>query len=438
MVQRKVVLAITLVIAAIGLSTIAIGNAITTGPIYACVNNSSGTIKIVDATAQCSNNEIQLVWNREGPPGATGPTGATGAQGPAGAAGATGATGASGADGAAGAAGATGPTGPQGPAGPAGPAGATGAAGANGASGATGATGPQGIQGPVGPAGPAGGGQPSAPPQPYTTQNVFYEVEVVGESERVRLTSFAGCFDKQLGVEYEDCHLATTRFADNPLLEWLDDTLQGTNDRRDLVVRQISLSTGQAISRITIGNGFISDFSLSALEASATGVPVVFSFIVVPDSLQFSSGGGAADAQNLSNFLRNNFFQVSIDGVQLDAAAEVRGIHLSLPKIPVSTGVSNRQLFVPGAPTVDQLEIGIAGIGSAATTDAQYLNTWTAAVAQGQTDLRDAIVTLLSTQGQPVMTLSFSDLMPLTGLGPFGDSGNRRSVTFSYSGLGLQ
>jgi hypothetical protein len=73
--------------AIVGTATIGFAGAITTGLIYACVNNSSGTIKIVSPTTNCANNEILLVWNGEGtqgPAGPTGPTGATGATGPAG------------------------------------------------------------------------------------------------------------------------------------------------------------------------------------------------------------------------------------------------------------------------------------------------------------------------------------------------------------------
>ena len=75
-------------VAVLGVSTAGIASAITTGLIYACVNNSSGTIKIVDATTACSSNEIQLVWNAEGVAGPkgdkgdAGPKGEPGARGP--------------------------------------------------------------------------------------------------------------------------------------------------------------------------------------------------------------------------------------------------------------------------------------------------------------------------------------------------------------------
>src|SRR3954454_19007140 len=50
--------------------------------IYACVNNSSGTIKIVASTDTCHNNETPYNWNQQGPQGLTGPAGP---QGPVGA-----------------------------------------------------------------------------------------------------------------------------------------------------------------------------------------------------------------------------------------------------------------------------------------------------------------------------------------------------------------
>lgn len=57
---------------------------------YACVNNSSGTIKMVDENKACSNNEVKISWNQVGPKGDTGATGPAGPQGPKGDTGATG------------------------------------------------------------------------------------------------------------------------------------------------------------------------------------------------------------------------------------------------------------------------------------------------------------------------------------------------------------
>ena len=37
--------------------------------IYGCVNNSSGTVKIVGTDEECQNNETQISWNSQGVPG---------------------------------------------------------------------------------------------------------------------------------------------------------------------------------------------------------------------------------------------------------------------------------------------------------------------------------------------------------------------------------
>ena len=67
--------------------------------IYACVNNSSGTIHVIDAMAACNSNEVKLVWNTQGPQGAKGDTGPQGFKGDTGAQGVQGIQGPAGANG---------------------------------------------------------------------------------------------------------------------------------------------------------------------------------------------------------------------------------------------------------------------------------------------------------------------------------------------------
>jgi|HubBroStandDraft_6_1064221.scaffolds.fasta_scaffold01998_8 hypothetical protein len=51
---------------------------------YACVNNSTGAVKIVSSTTTCASGTHKIQWNQAGPAGPAGPKGATGATGPQG------------------------------------------------------------------------------------------------------------------------------------------------------------------------------------------------------------------------------------------------------------------------------------------------------------------------------------------------------------------
>jgi hypothetical protein len=68
----------------------------TSGPVYSCVTNNNGAVRIVTTATVCTSKEHLVTWSVTGPQSPPGPTGATGP------------------------AGSQGPTGPQGPQGPAG------------------------------------------------------------------------------------------------------------------------------------------------------------------------------------------------------------------------------------------------------------------------------------------------------------------------------
>jgi Collagen triple helix repeat (20 copies) len=96
---------ILLVFAAAGAVAVA-NNGASSDVIHACVQYSTGHVRIVEPRERCSRHEGRLEWNRMGPRGPVGPQGLTGPAGP------------KGATGPAGPAGAMGPAGPAGPAGP--------------------------------------------------------------------------------------------------------------------------------------------------------------------------------------------------------------------------------------------------------------------------------------------------------------------------------
>lgn len=88
------------------------------GRINACVNTSSGNVRMVaNSATDCRNNEVALQWNQKGEPGAAGPKGDPGSPGATGPKGDPGSPGATGPKGDPGSPGATGAPGPQGPAG---------------------------------------------------------------------------------------------------------------------------------------------------------------------------------------------------------------------------------------------------------------------------------------------------------------------------------
>lgn len=89
-------LAIAIVVAALGVSGVAVARAATAGStVTVCANKSSGALRYSKGGA-CRSTETKLVLGQTGPTGATGATGVTGATGATGATGVTGATGATG------------------------------------------------------------------------------------------------------------------------------------------------------------------------------------------------------------------------------------------------------------------------------------------------------------------------------------------------------
>ena len=79
---RQHIFAVTSVVAIIIASTFALRVfAASNDTINACMNNSSGEVKIVTASDTCKSNETLLTWNQQGPTGAQGPQGPAGANG---------------------------------------------------------------------------------------------------------------------------------------------------------------------------------------------------------------------------------------------------------------------------------------------------------------------------------------------------------------------
>jgi hypothetical protein len=375
----------------------------------------------------------------QGVPGAQGPQGVPGAQGPPGIQGAVGPAGPQGPPGPQGETGQTGATGPQGPQGEKGDSGATGPQGPKGdkgdagATGATGATGAAGAPGPQGPAGPPGGtGGAGLPPTPPEYAGIFYLQ--LPTDDIVRLTSFAGCFDKEIGVEYEDCHLSVTHMTPE-LIEWLQDSTLGGNFERDFTIYQVTVNSG-VIARMEVGNAFLREFRMSPLQGSGKS-PVTFSFVVVPEQIQLHGPGGNLPLTSQPPSLLAANFLFEIDNIDPSRIAAVSGLRTTWPKILTAT--LGRRTFLPGAPSVDNIAISVASAGG---STAANLEQWMAQAANGNAPARNATLELRDVSMSLVLLrVQMTGLFPLQFLPfPTGDESTvgLRSAAISVGSFFIQ
>jgi hypothetical protein len=361
-----------------------------------------------------------LTVGPQGPQGVPGPQGAQGIQGIPGA---------------------MGPIGPQGPQGPQGEKGETGAAGPQGPQGETGpagaigAQGPAGAQGPQGPAGPAGASAlPSVPPPPYSGEYALS----IGTGESIPLNSFAGCFEKQVGVEYEDCHI-TTRELTPALLDWLQDSMSGANIQRNLVVYQLDF-TSRVTASMQINSAFVREFSLSELEGSSKS-PVAFTFVVVPQAIIVNHNAtGMPPMGPTSKFLLASNFRFTIDNVNDNGIRSLSAIRMTWPKIEQQVVAhSGRRQFLPGPPAVEPVTITLSASGGGT---AQDLDQWMAQVANGTGTPRNAVLELLNpTLTQTAYTVQMSNVFPVQFL-PFPTGGSStvgvRTMLLQFASFTIQ
>ncbi len=337
-----------------------------------------------------------------------------------------------------------GPQGPQGPQGIQGSKGEQGLQGPQGPKGDQGDPGPQGAQGIQGPQGATGAtGTPgtavlsAAPPAPY---NGTFLLSING-GPLVVLSSFAGCFDKELGVEYEDCHFETPRFPAE-LLEWFDDSVDGSNLLRNLTVYQVDFDY-RARATVTL-SGFMRELSVSPFESDSKSA-VTLSFVVVPSSIVTTYHAPLivstpAPAQSL---LRANF-QLRVEGNALHSTLSVSSIRTTWAKVPEVVG-AGRRMFLPGAPASDDIMVTASSGGGGDTL--QYLDEWIADTAAGGEPPRTATLEILnSALSTTVRTITMHDLTPKQFL-PFGfgtsDGGHsssllRRTMTLHVGGVAIQ
>jgi hypothetical protein len=347
------------------------------------IPNSGWQTDIRTVSIASGNNDLSVTLLpilTAGPQGPKGDTGAAGPQGPPGPKGDTGLQGI------------------QGPQGVPGPKGDTGDAGPQGTTGAQGAIGPQ---GPAGPAGPVGF-LPAPPPVPYVGN---FRLEL--EGDRIPLEDFAGCFDKVVGVEYEDCYFTVRGLPGGTLQSWFNQSLLGLAPRPNLTVVQVDFA-GTVMAAIEIHGGFLRELAVSNFVASQPNTPGSVSFVVVPDGLSNgSSSGGSGSAPR--SFLTSNF-RMQIAGIDASRTQSVAGIRASWTKNDLIVGAGPRRHFQPGPPAFDDIELAV---GTSSGSTAADLDAWIDQIGTGVPIERNGAVEVLDSSFDAIGEIEFGDLVPV-------------------------
>jgi hypothetical protein len=287
--------------------------------------------------------------------------------------------------------------------------------------------GPQGPPGPPGPVGPAGAGTPPADPTPYTG---VYLVGFGGPAFYA-LHSFAGCKERTLNGEYEDCVLTIQGRFPAELTAWINDTAASTSLTRDIVVVRVNQSF-DVLSRLEILGGFLSQTRLPDLDGTSQEL-ATFGFVVTPRQLRFAPPGVVQLAPSQVPLLLAANFRVEIDGVPGAGFVTVRNLALVVDKVPF-TDVDGRLRFNPGTPSFTQPVLGAGGIPDTLAG----LQQWATDTATGQPGAaRAATIQLLRPNLTPLVSLQLSAVQPVTPLEPFPVDGQQH-ITVDYQQLLIQ
>jgi len=323
-----------------------------------------------------------------------------------------------------------GPPGLKGDKGEKGDRGEKGPAGDPGQRGEPGKPGERGEKGERGEPGP-GSAAPAPTPPPPAYAGIFTLEETGKPETRIRLLSFAGCFEKLLSAEYEDCYFQAP--LNSPaLLAWADRTLTGGSPFLDITVRSVDYG-GREITHMEIGAAFIRDFSVSALGASQASATVTVA--VVPTYVTVSSSSATVPLAS-GHPARQLEFSMRVDGVDTSRVVAVRGLHMSAPKVRMQNvgHLGPLRRFMPGAPQFDPISIDMMTSHQTATD----FETWAAQVGAGVQIPRDAQIDAfdLMRPGTQVADLQLSGLLPIA-FPPYSTAQGIRTIVLTITGLSL-
>jgi PEGA domain/Collagen triple helix repeat (20 copies) len=307
-----------------------------------------------------------------------------------------------------------------GPQGPPGPKGDKGDKADKGDRGDAGPTGPAGPPGPPGAPGPA---EPVVPPTPYG--GIFF-LQIDG-GVTFRLASFAGC---AVNIDQiEDCYFKANGLVLS-VIDWFNNVATGNQSVKDAVVIQVDLNFRE-VSRLEIFDAFLSDFQIADFDAAQKTAGSI-SFTLVPDSTRLRSSSGTVNAQLQTGFF-SHAFAMNIEGIDVRRVVGVRGIRMSVPKLPITTG--SRLRFTPGVP---QFSIMAAQATQTSETVGDFQDWFEEVVVDGNVHPRSGKLAIFSANLQDTLArIQFVGLAPIA-MDLFGDANGHRTLTMSVESFAMQ
>ncbi len=186
----------------------------------------------------------------------------------------------------------------------------------------------------------------------------------------------------------------------------MSDTVDPLRDsRRDpLDVFEID-PAGNVVAEVVIRHAFLSDFRISDFDKSSSD-PGTLAFVVVPDGLEVQSASGLAVAPPLQLFTQDDFTFTMSEGLEGLSVAAVRGLHVSVPKVP-SPHPDNRQHFQPGVPQLDVIRVDVYG------SDFSGIQRLVDEAAAGNPAQVTGTLTIDDQRNNPLFEVDFDSLVPV-------------------------
>jgi hypothetical protein len=248
------------------------------------------------------------------------------------------------------------------------------------------------------------------------------------------LEAFAGCFDKIIGVEYEDCYFTIHQLPGDDLRQWFNQSLDNTSPsapRRNLKVIQTALN-GDVIAAIDVHDAFLRELTVSDFVGSEHSGGSI-SFVVVPDAITNSSGGSSGIGAQAKTFLKSSF-RMEITNVNGNRVGSIDGIRAFWSKdaLNFGGGGGGRRHFQPGQASFDDLEVAVGTSGGSTAAD---LDDWVAEMATSTNVERNGTLHILeSSLQQDLGRIDFVHLVPVY-FPAFFTGANQRTIILHVGGF---